>query len=139
MGEAKNIYFTCLNLIFVKPRKMASFLNFAVRRHFSTSVARMGAGAGAGSGHGSMRMWKNISLFVALPAIGLTMVNAYLGEMEHMSHPRPPFVAYEHLRIRTKAFPWGDGNKTLFHNPRVNALPDGYEDEIEGEDDDDDE
>merc|ERR1712189_85939 len=123
MGEAKYIYFTCLNLIFVKPRKMASFLNFAVRRHFSTSVARMGAGAGAGSGHGSMRMWKNISLFVALPAIGLTMVNAYLGEMEHMSHPRPPFVAYEHLRIRTKAFPWGDATKPFSTTPESTPYP----------------
>merc|ERR1712168_897170 len=102
MGEAKNIYFTCLNLILVKPRKMSSFLNFAVRRHFSTSLARMGAGSGAGSGHGSMRMWENICLFVALPAIGLTMVNAYLGELEPMSPPRPPFIASEHLRIRTK-------------------------------------
>lgn len=113
---------------------MASFLNFAVRRHFSTSAARMAVGAGAGSGHGSMKMWKNVSIFLAAPAIVLAMVNAYLGEMEHMSHPRPKFVPYEHLRIRNKPFPWGDGNKSLFHNPKVNALPDGYEDEIEGED-----
>ncbi|XP_042898369.1 cytochrome c oxidase subunit 6A1, mitochondrial isoform X2 [Parasteatoda tepidariorum] len=76
-----------------------------------------------------VKLWKKLFLFVSLPAVGLCMVNAYLGEKEHLEHfHRPEFIAYEHLRIRKKRFPWGDGNHTLFHNPKVNALPDGYED-----------
>ncbi|GIY53618.1 cytochrome c oxidase subunit 6A1, mitochondrial [Caerostris extrusa] len=77
---------------------------------------------------GAVKTWRNLTLFVAFPAIGLCMVNAYLGEKEHMEHfHREEFIPYEHLRIRKKRFPWGDGNKTLFHNPKVNALPDGFE------------
>ena len=77
----------------------------------------------------STSMWKFISLFVALPASALVAWNAYRLETEHWSHPRADFIPYTYLRIRKKPFPWGDGNHTLLHNPSVNPLPTGYEDE----------
>lgn len=77
---------------------------------------------------GGYKLWRNLSFFFAFPVIGLAMVNVYLDHQKH-PHERPEFIKYEYLRIRTKRFPWGDGNHSLFHNPHVNALPDGYEDE----------
>ncbi|XP_063615440.1 cytochrome c oxidase subunit 6A, mitochondrial-like, partial [Penaeus indicus] len=74
---------------------------------------------------GGTKQWKMLSYLVALPAVALCMVNAFMsGE-----HGRPEFIAYEHLRLRTKRFPWGEGQKSLFHNSHANALPDGYEEE----------
>lgn len=98
-----------------------------------------------GGGH---KLWKRLSLFVAIPAVGLCMLNTYL-EHQKMTVHRPEFVKYEYLHIRNKRFPWGDGTKSLFHvslsfslstlshlkpliysqNPHVNALPEGYEDD----------
>jgi cytochrome c oxidase subunit 6a len=76
--------------------------------------------------------WKNISFFVAIPAVIFCSYNAYVKEKEHAKHAEEHgkhFLPWPHLRIRSKPFPWGDGNHSLFHNPHTNALPEGYEDE----------
>lgn len=51
-----------------------------------------------------MKTWKNLSLFVALPCVVLMSVNVGLHMKHEMDSPpeRPPFIPYEHLRIRTK-------------------------------------
>uniref|UniRef100_A0A336KAF3 Cytochrome c oxidase subunit n=1 Tax=Culicoides sonorensis TaxID=179676 RepID=A0A336KAF3_CULSO len=104
--------------------------NFA--RRFSTSMIRRAVvdqgGPDAGHSAGSSGMWKKLSFLVAFPAIGLCMANVYLDHKNH-PHAPPEFIKYDYLRIRTKRFPWGDGNHSLFHNPHMNPLPDGYEEE----------
>ena len=75
--------------------------------------------------------WKKLFVGVAVPVIFLGHINAFvLPDPE----PRPPYVDYDHLRIRNMAFPWGDGRHSLFHNSHLNALPGGYESEEEEED-----
>ncbi|XP_050305334.1 cytochrome c oxidase subunit 6A1, mitochondrial-like [Anthonomus grandis grandis] len=79
---------------------------------------------------GGYKIWKRLALFLALPSVIGGSVLLYLKK-KSAPEERPPFVKYSFLRIRTKRYPWGDGQKSLFHNPKVNALPDGYEDEEE--------
>ncbi|XP_061527041.1 cytochrome c oxidase subunit 6A, mitochondrial [Phycodurus eques] len=92
-----------------------------------THTGRQLSAAAAGShGEQAARTWKILSFVVALPGVAVCMLNMYLKEQQH-SHEQPEFIPYSHLRIRSKRFPWGDGNKSLFHNAHVNALPGGYE------------
>lgn len=76
---------------------------------------------------GGYKLWKKVTFFVAIPSVMLCMLNTYLAHQADHGKPRQEFVKYEHLRVRNKRFPWGEGNKSLFHNAHVNALPDGYE------------
>jgi cytochrome c oxidase subunit 6a len=68
-----------------------------------------------------------LSFFVAVPGVLVCALNAYLKHQEHAGAPPPKFIKMDYLRKRDKRFPWGDGKKSLFHNPHVNPLPDGYE------------
>ncbi|XP_029365229.1 cytochrome c oxidase subunit 6A2, mitochondrial [Echeneis naucrates] len=93
----------------------------------ASAARRLLAAAAAHSGEESKaRTWKILSFVVALPGVSVCWLNAHMKGKQH-SHEQPEFVPYPHLRLRTKKFPWGDGNHSLFHNPHTNALPDGYE------------
>ncbi|XP_071374927.1 cytochrome c oxidase subunit 6A1, mitochondrial [Centroberyx affinis] len=92
----------------------------------SLTQTRRQLSAAASHGEQAAKTWKILTFVVALPGVGVCMLNMYLKEQQH-SHEQPEFTPYSHLRIRSKRFPWGDGNKSLFHNAHVNALPDGYE------------
>ncbi|KAJ8919259.1 hypothetical protein NQ315_003842 [Exocentrus adspersus] len=80
---------------------------------------------------GGYKIYKLLTFVVGLPAILTVASMIFIKKRSHECEERPEFVPYEYLRRRTKRFPWGDGNKSFFHNPAVNALPDGYEEGYE--------
>lgn len=69
--------------------------------------------------------WRKLSIYVCIPALILAQLNAYNLWNEHWEHwehlpPLEERTEYAYQNIRTKNFPWGDGDKTLFWNPKVN-------------------
>merc|ERR1712113_876457 len=113
-----------LKIFFAMSHGARSYVKFLQQAKSSGLVQARNMSAGHSAD--GWKMWRNCFLFVGIPVIVLGHVNAF-GMSDGSEHEAPPFVPYDHLRIRTKAFPWGDGNHSLIHNPHVNALPDGYE------------
>lgn len=63
--------------------------------------------------------YKLIFFLLCVPLIIAQMFRAFGHEMP----PKDECREYEYMRRRTKRFPWGDGNKSLFHNDHANSLP----------------
>ncbi|KAI8880671.1 mitochondrial cytochrome c oxidase subunit VIa [Backusella circina FSU 941] len=67
------------------------------------------------------KTWKNITMFVCIPALLASGVNAYNLYEKHnkhaLEHPRE-WVKYDYMNFRGRDFFWG--KNSLFFNPKVN-------------------
>ncbi|XP_032228832.1 uncharacterized protein LOC116612321 [Nematostella vectensis] len=73
--------------------------------------------------------WKKISFFIAAPACVFLGYKVFF--VDHEEHPmEDSYIPYSHLKIRNKPFPWGDGDRSLFHNKHTNF---GFENNEEEE------
>ncbi|KAL2105866.1 hypothetical protein VUR80DRAFT_7621 [Thermomyces stellatus] len=74
---------------------------------------------------GTTDLWRKITIFVCVPALALAGANAYRLWVEHWEHwehlpPLEERTEYPYQNIRTKNFPWSEGDKSLFWNDNVN-------------------
>ncbi|EFQ29497.1 cytochrome c oxidase subunit VIa [Colletotrichum graminicola] len=70
-------------------------------------------------------LWRKISIYGCIPALGLAAANAYVLWNEHWEHwshlpPLEERTEYSYQNIRTKNYQWGNGDKTIFWNDNVN-------------------
>ncbi|SPC60902.1 related to COX13 - cytochrome-c oxidase chain VIa [Ustilago sp. UG-2017b] len=78
----------------------------------------------------SADLWRKVSMYVCIPASIVLGVYIYGIEKHHYDHmvheyhengnQPPERTFYEYNNIRKKAFPWGDGSKSFFHNEKIN-------------------
>ncbi|WPH01760.1 cytochrome c oxidase subunit VIa [Acrodontium crateriforme] len=69
--------------------------------------------------------WRKLSIYAVIPCLIVASINAWRLWDEHWEHvAHGPALEdkpeYPYQNIRTKNFFWGDGDKTLFWNPKVN-------------------
>lgn len=71
-------------------------------------------------------MWRRFGLWTGVPVLAAAALNAWYIEREHAEHLAHHPVKYKdlpYLHVRTKPFPWKDGNKSLFHNDHMQPPP----------------
>merc|ERR1719231_749159 len=105
---------------------MAARFGHLIRRMSSNVAASEFEIARAAEEVKATGVWTSWKTYSAVMIIGCGAITAkcFIG-LEHPENPE--FKEYSHMRIRRKPFPFGDGNKTLFHDAHVNALPEGYQ------------
>ncbi|KAA8576054.1 hypothetical protein MFRU_009g00100 [Monilinia fructicola] len=70
-------------------------------------------------------LWRKLSIYGTIPCLIIATVNAKILWDEHWDHwnhlePLEERTEYPYQNVRTKNFFWGDGDKTLFWNEKVN-------------------
>lgn len=79
---------------------------------------------------GGYLIYKKLFYYVLTPIIGGMMCWIYFFPSEFDRSWMGRYTPYEHMYRHTKNWPWGNGKKSLFHNPKFNAVHgEGYEDD----------
>ncbi|KAL8643096.1 MAG: hypothetical protein Q9228_000276 [Teloschistes exilis] len=104
---------------------LRSFPRTAIQRRFASDEMPKLTGAADNAFNRERMAVKQHAGDVAIPALILASINGKILWDEHWEHwaTLPPLeerVEYDYQNIRTKKFPWGDGDKTLFWNDKVN-------------------
>ncbi|EAS35050.1 cytochrome c oxidase subunit VIa [Coccidioides immitis RS] len=117
------------------PRRLPYHVNAPFRRRFVSTDGKLSGvpdnkfnrerAAVKAHAAATSDLWRKLSIYVVIPALILGSINAYNLWNEHWEHwdHMPPLeerVEYPYQNIRSKNFPWGDGDKTLFWNSNVN-------------------
>ena len=102
------------NASYIRPKKPLGLSTGKVPLRSKFALEQAEAEEHAGRAY---KYWKYISLFVCAPVLSY-FIYKNVEEFIHEDLEQKEFVPYSHMRIRVKPFPWG--NRSLFHNPKVN-------------------
>uniref|UniRef100_A0A8C3YDJ2 Uncharacterized protein n=1 Tax=Catagonus wagneri TaxID=51154 RepID=A0A8C3YDJ2_9CETA len=83
---------------------------------------------GTHSEEGSACMWKTLTCALALPGVGVRLLNIFLKSRH--GEERSEFTFYARLHVRSKPFPWGAGNRGKWARGHQSLLGTGRQDQL---------